>query len=94
VVELRIFVGRSFLVGPDIRRFGNLGRRVCQFGIGGVFKQRDAFGFKRRECAVNLFGGVLFRGECVVHLIVEQIALLFAQFDEQPDLILLFLNFP
>jgi hypothetical protein len=37
---------------------------------------------------------VFFRGKRVVHLIVEQIALLFAQFDEQPDLILLFLNFP
>jgi hypothetical protein len=37
---------------------------------------------------------VFFRGEGVVHLVVEQVALFLAQFDEQPDLILLFLNIP
>jgi len=82
------------VVRSSVRGFRNVRDGVRQFGIRGVFKERDAFAFEGGEGAVNLFVGMFFRGEGVVHLVVKKIALFFAQFDEQPDLILLFLNFP
>ena len=94
LVEFRIFAGRGFLLRPDIRLFGNVGGGVRQLGVGSVFIQRDAFALEGGKRAVNFFVCMLFGGERVVHLIVKQIPLFFAQFNEQPDLILLFLNFP
>src|SRR5579859_856862 len=78
----------------DICRLSNVGCGVCQFCVGSILVEGDAFALESGEGAVNLFVGMFFCGERVVHLIVEQIALLFAQFNEQPDLVLLFLNFP
>src|SRR5579862_7340844 len=78
----------------SVRGFRNVRDSVRQFGVRSVFKERDALAFEGGERAVNLFVGMFFRSEGVVHLVVKKIALFFAQFDEQPDLILLFLNFP
>jgi hypothetical protein len=82
------------MMRPNIVPFSNVRDCVRQIGVGSIFIQRDAFALEGGKGAVNLFVGVFFRGERVVHLIVEQVALFLAQFNEQPDLILLFLNFP
>ena len=81
LVEFRIFAGCGVMLRPDIRRLGNVRRGMCQLCVGSILVESNAFALERGEGAVNLFGGMFFRGERVVHLIVEQIALFFAQFN-------------
>ncbi len=67
-------------------------RCMRSFRRGYIFVNFGAIAFERGKEIVDLFRGVFFRREKIVHFFVEHVASALAEVDEVADQILFFLN--
>src|SRR4029077_14859993 len=82
----------SYLLFLGLDHFRGIGRRQRRLGAREVLVHVDAVALESREQVVDFLGGMHFRWQDIVHLIVEQVAALLAHVDELPYLIVFFLD--